>query len=277
MRALSLMLATALAFGLLPFSGRVGLLLGAALAVGSGVLLALAASYTPSAAAVAAGALGALATGVLAEFGPTLAGALLVGAAFAERTLRVRERADARLHVALALGVGAIAGYLSSRYSNAEPWVMGVVVVIAAVLATAPLLIPADDALAHGLDQLADELEDPVRQTLRAGAELRRSVDDTLLDADSARDARRAWRNLLRLGHARVRLTRAGKSAAAGAVVARLDQRLTEYVTSLTGMYTAVDTVAAATLSLDDDVISSMTDKGATLDDVSSAIIEEVA
>lgn len=276
MRALSLLVASAVAFGVMPFAGRLGLLLGACLTVSLGVLLALAASHAPSAVAVTSGALGAFSAGVLAEYSAALAGALLVGLAFAERTLRVRDVNGRLLHLGVALGAGAVAGTVSTLYAGADPLVRGVVVVIAAVLGAAPLLIPADDPIAHALDDLASSVSDPSRSTLRAGAELRRNVDESLLDSQSVKDAQLAWRNLVRLGRARVRLDRSKASAAAGAVMARVDQRLAEHVASLTRMYTAADSVAAATLSLDDGALSSVAEKGATLDEVSSAIVDEV-
>ena len=76
MRALTLLFASALAYGLLPFSTRLGTVLGAVIAVGFGVLLALAASFSANAIAVASGAIGAFASGVLSTHAAALAGGL---------------------------------------------------------------------------------------------------------------------------------------------------------------------------------------------------------
>jgi hypothetical protein len=175
------------------------------------------------------------------------------------------------------VGGGALAGYLSTRFVAAEPLVRGVVVMLSAVLALAPLLVPADDPTAFALDHLAEDVSDPAKTTLRAGAELRREVDESVLDADTARDSRRAWKSLVRLARARVRLGDSAKSESAKRVVLRVNQRLAEHVESLTRMYTAVETKSAAELSLDDGSLENVQVKGATLDDVSDAIVQDVA
>lgn len=208
MKALTSIVAGGIVFGVLPLTTRLSSVAAATLLVALGVLLALAASATPSALAVAAGALGAYGGGVLLDAAPALAGAALVGLCFAERSVRVRERNARIVHVVLALAGGALAGYVSTRYALAEPMVRAVVIVIAAVLASAPLLVPADDPIAFALDDIARDLDGTVADDLRAGADLRRSVDESLLDPDSAKSARRAWKSLLSLARARARLSR---------------------------------------------------------------------
>jgi hypothetical protein len=276
MRALTVLIASATALGYAPFASRFGAVLGATLSVLLGVLLALAASYSVNALAVAGGALGAFASGVLYEAGPALAGAALVGLCYAERTLRVRDKNSRIVHLILALGAGALAGYASSRYAGAELLVRGVVAAIAAVLAAAPLLVPADDSVAFALDELANDADDATATQLSRAAELRRSVDETLLDRDADRDARRAWKNLLRLAQARSRLSRRAEQAPE-AVVRRLDQRIADHVSSLTRMYTAADAASAATLSLDDGTLANVDTAGESLDEISKAMVEDVA
>lgn len=277
MRSISLLVAAGAAFGFLPLSGRLGVVFGAGAAVLLGVLLALAASFTPNALAVTGGALSALASGVLANNGPAIAGAALMLGAFAERTWRVQGRDPRLVHALSAACAGALAGYLSTRFAAADPLVRGVVVMLCAVLALAPLLVPADDPTAFALDHLADEVSEPAKSTLRAGAELRREVDESVLDSDTAGDSRRAWKNLVRLARARARLSDTSKSESAKRVARRVDQRLADHVESLTRMYTAVETRSAAELSLDDGSLENVQVKGATLDDVSDAIVQEVA
>jgi hypothetical protein len=278
MRALTLLFASALAYGLLPFSTRLGTVLGAVIAVGFGVLLALAASFSANAIAVASGAIGAFASGVLSTHAAALAGAVLLGLAFSERTLRVRDRNSRIVHVIVALGAGGLAGHLAMQYAASDVLVRAVVIVIAAVLSAAPLMIPADDPLAHALDDLGGSISGESGQKLSAAAELRRSVDESLLDATGARDARRAWKNLLGLGQARARLATAkAPGERAQAVIRRVDQRIAEHVDSLTRMYTAADAASAAGLSLDDAALRSVETTLETLDEVSKAMMEEVA
>lgn len=282
MRALALFAAAAAAHGLAPLSPRFGAVLGAALLVGLAVLLALAASATPSALAVASGAIGGFASGALLDAAPALAGALLVTLCFGERTLRVREQNARLVHLGLSAAAGALAGWLAARYAGADLLVRAVVIVVSAVLTALPLLVPADDPVAFALEDLARDVDPPARDALRAGAELRRDVDESLLDRDSARDAREAWKNLLRLAHARARLERPRARGAdarqrSEAVLRRLDQRIAAHVASLTKMYTAADAASAATLSLDDSALEKVDSAGTSLDEVSKAIVEEVA
>jgi hypothetical protein len=273
MRTLTLLVAAAAAHGLAPFTPRLGMVLGSMALVALAILLALAATGIPSALAVASGALGAFASGVVAGAGPALAGALLVTLCFAERTLRVRDNKARLLHLGLAAAAGALAAWLSTRYAGADMIVRAVVVVVAAVLTAVPLAVPADDPVAFALDDIAKDVAEPAKASLAAGAELRRSVDESLLDRESARDARQAWKNLVRLAQARARLERPRRGA--DAVVRRLDQRIGEHVASLTKMYTAADAASAATLSLDDSALQKVDSAGDSLDEVSKAIVEE--
>jgi glutathione S-transferase len=148
------------------------------------------------------------------------------------------------------------------------------------VLTALPWLVPADDPVAHVLDDIARDVPEPSRAQLSAGAELRRSVDESLLDKESAKDAHQAWQNLVRLAQARARLELPKGVAAqarvrSSAVLRRLDQRISEHVSSLTTMYTAADAASAATLSLDDSALQKVDTAGASLDEVSKAIVEE--
>jgi hypothetical protein len=273
MRALALLVAAAAAHGLAPFAPRLGTVLGSMALVALAVLLAMAATGLPSALAVAAGALGAFASGVVAGAGPALAGALLVTLCFAERTLRIRDNKARLLHLGLAAGAGALAAWLSARYAPADMLVRVVVVVVAAVLTALPLAVPADDPVAFALDDVARDVAEPAKASLAAGAELRRTVDESLLDRESARDARQAWQNLVRLAQARARLEKPRRGT--DAVLRRLDQRIGEHVESLTKMYTAADAASAATLSLDDSALMKVDNAGSSLDEVSKAIVEE--
>ena len=72
MKALTSIVAGGIVFGVLPLTTRLSSVAAATLLVALGVLLALAASATPSALAVAAGALGAYGGGVLLDAAPAM-------------------------------------------------------------------------------------------------------------------------------------------------------------------------------------------------------------
>ena len=60
-------------------------------------------------------------------------------------------------------------------------------------------------------------------------------------------------------------------------MIRRVDQRIAEHVDSLNRMYTAADAASAAGLSLDDAALRSVETTLETLDEVSKAMMEEVA
>ena len=120
----------------------------------------------------------------------------------------------------------------------------------------------------------------PAGAELRKGAELRRTVDDTVLERGRARHVKQTWSSLLRLGEARARLERSqGRSAvatAATAVVEMLDQRIGAHVATLTRAYTAVDTAHAAAIGLDDAALKTVDTAAESLDEVSRAMVNDV-
>ena len=279
MRKIGFLVAAAACFGLAPFAGRLGVVAGSALLLVLALALSAAASGAFDAISLAGGALGAFASVVLSGVSPAVGGAALVALAFAERSLRVRGQTARLVHAGAALGAGALAGALTSAYGSASPAVRGVAVVVAAVVVALPLLIDADDPVAHALDSAADDVAEPARASLREAAELRRTAGDDLLDRRSARQVRATWRALLRLAEARLRLERRGsapRSAHAGGVMARVDQRIADYVGVLTRAYVALDTAHAAEASLDDAAMRSVETVGESLEQVTSAIVEEV-
>ncbi len=277
---IALFAAAALAFGLSPLASSLGPVVGSAALVLLGIALALAASGTVSAIAIAGGAAGAFAGGVLATVSPAAAGAVLVGFCYLERTLRVRGATARATHIAIALVGGAIAGALSAHYLAAALTVRLVVVIVAAVAVALPQLVEADDPMAHALDEIADELGGAAQKTLREGAELCRSVDATMLDRDSTRQAQKTWRSLLRLAQARARLERTHERRPARAhgeaVAKRLDEKLHKHVEVLARMYTAADEAKAVEMSLDDAPLRRVETHGESLEQMSKAIVDEV-
>jgi MFS family permease len=304
MRKIAFLLAAASLFAVAPLANRFGVVASSVAIVWLGVLLALFASGAIQSLSVAAGALGAFGGGVLAPISPAAAGAVLVAAAFAERTTRVRSRTARAVHVLVALVGGALAGSLSAGFATATLPVFGVAIVVASVLAALPLLVEADDPVAHALGQAAGMVSEPAKKSLTEGAELRRTTEDVPLDRATQARVRKTWQSLLKLAEARIRLERsrprtmirvaeeaaeaslassasptsaasaAAPSSPASAVLGMLDQRIAEHVSVLARAYTAVDTANAATLGLDDTALKTVEPVADSLEEVSRAMVE---
>jgi MFS family permease len=307
MRKLAFIVAAASLFALAPIANRFGPVASSVTLVWLGVLLAVCASGSAQSLAVASGAFGAFGSGILATVSPAAAGAVLVAAAFAERTTRIRSRTARAVHVLVALVGGGLAGTLSTSFNASSIAVMAVAILVAAVLSALPLLVDADDPTAHALDQAAAAVGEPARAALVSGAELRRNAEDVPLDRATQARVRKTWGSLLRLAEARVRLERSrpkvlvriGELAAASlavpssqaapasaalvttappsaadAVLAMVDQRLVEHVTVLAKAYTAVDTARAAAIGLEDADLRTVDSMGDSLEDVSRAMVE---
>ncbi len=281
MKKLAFLIAAAAVFGVFPMAMRLGTVSAALVLVVLGVTLAVAASEGIHALSVGAGAMGAFVGTILATVAPPIAGAALVGLAFAERTTRVRGRSARLVHMGGALLGGSLAGLLAYSYSSASLAVHLVAIVVAAVLVALPLLIEADDPIAHMLDEASSGVTGIARTRLSEGAELRRTADDVVLDGDSAKRVKRTWSSLLRLAEARVRLEKTARpntttapGSAAAAVVDMVDQRIADHVTALTRAYTAVDAARAAAVGLDDADLKSVEHGAESLEDVSRALME---
>lgn len=310
MKKLAFVVAAASLFALVPVANRFGPVVSSVALVWLAVLLAICASGAAQSMSVAGGALGAFGSGVLASISPAAAGAVLVAAAFGERTTRIRSRTARAVHVGVALVGGALAGSLSTAFSAASIPVMAVAIVVAAVLAALPLLVEADDPVAHALDEAASAVTEPARSALMQGAELRRNAEEVPLDPTTQARVKKTWHSLLRLAEARVRLERsrpkllvrvgdvapastpapaAGAAAgapvaggaelvaqpsAAEAVLGMVDQRIAEHVAVLSKAIVAVDTARAAAVGLDDADLRTVDSMGDSLEDVSRAMVE---
>jgi hypothetical protein len=283
-------------FGLTPFASRLGVVIGPLLLLALSIALASAASAWLNALAVAAGALGALGSGLFMSTSAAIAGAWLVGFAFAERTMRIRSLTARLGHLGMAVVGGGLAGALASAYAGAPAGVRVVSIGVAAVLVALALLVDADDPVAHSLDTNSASLRDPARTWLREGAALRRNVDEVALDRETARSAKRTWKSLLKLADARLRLERAWAVdaarlrtpelrdasglaggdvvSAADAVIGMVDEKIRGHVTALVRAYTAVDTARAAGVGLDDSAARSVDASGESLEEISRAIVE---
>lgn len=291
MKKVAFIVAVASLFALAPLASRLGPVGSSMGIVGLGVLVAVAASGSIEALSVTTGAVGAFGAGMLGGTSPAAAGAALVVAAFAERTTRVRTKTARAVHVLIALVGGGLAGSLSSEFKSASLAVLVVAIVVAALLSAAPLLVEADDAVAHALDFAARGVPEPARASLLGGAELRRRAADVPLDRATAARIDKTWRSLLRLAVARVRLERAraplpraimsaesapvsGASTTTDAVLAMVDERIGEHVSALTKALTAVDATRAATVGLDDAALKNVEAIGETLEEESRALVE---
>lgn len=300
MKKLAFIVAAASLFAIAPIANRFGPVASSVAIVWLGVLLAVCASGTASSMAVASGAFGAFGSGILAPISPAAAGAVLIAAAFAERTTRIRSRTARAVHVLVALVGGALGGSLATAFNTSSVPVMVVAIIVSAVLAALPLLVEADDPVAHALDQAAALVSEPARAALQQGAELRRHAEDVPLDTATQARVKKTWQSLLRLAEARVRLERsrpktmvrialpapapAGDAPVSGqalvqpsasdAVLGMVDQRLLEHVTILSKAFTGMETARAAAAGLDDADLRTMETMGDSLEDVSRAMVE---
>jgi hypothetical protein len=278
-RSLSLMIMAAVTVALAPLSLRFGPLASAGMLVLLAMAMAIAASGWITSPSLAAGAVGAFAWTATVGLSGAVAGALLFGFVYLERTMRIRDRTARAVHLMMALGAGAIAGALPPSLQVDSIAVSLVAAAVCGVLAAAPLLIEADDPVAHALDGLARDIPDPAGQPLRAAAELKRTADDSLVDRAARHTMRDSWKNLIDLANARARLERtpvaAGHSEQRLAIVARLDRRIREHVHALERAFSAADEARAAELSLDDSALRSVETTGESLEQISKALADD--
>ncbi len=294
MKKLAFIVAAASLFAIAPIAHRFGPVASSVALVWLGVLVAVCASGSVQSLAVASGALGAFGSGVIGAVSPAAAGAIMLGAAFAERTTRVRTRNGRAVHVLLALASGALAGSLSTAFTASSLPVVAVAIVVAAVAAALPLLVEADDPVAHALEQSADDVSEPAKASLVSGARLRRQIGDVPLDGATKDRVKKTWQSLLRLAEARVRLEKSrppklrvaeleGPPApssirvstnTADAVLEMVDQRIAEHVAVLSKAYTAVDTARAAAIGIDDAALKNVEVLGEALEEESRAMVE---
>jgi hypothetical protein len=276
MRPALLLAAAAALFLVLPQVGRAGAVSGTLLPVALAVAFAVVVAGRPSGTAIMAGALAAFAGSVVWSVAPSLAGGIVVGLGYAERTLRVRTVRTRALHLALALTSGAIAGALAASYAASPTALHGVALALCAVLSTTPLLVTADDARVALLESAAGRLGPPVSVALHEAAELLRCGDSALLDRETAAHVETSWRALDRLIEARLRI-RVGvssRSESARLVREMLDKQITEHVTSLIRGVTASRTVGAAEVGLDDTAFRDVDARGDVLDEQTRAMVE---
>lgn len=293
---IALFLLSAAAIGIMPYADSLGLPAGAALPLVFSIGLGLAASAGISGLAAAGGALGALSGAMLWPVSPVASGALLSALAFAERSSRIQKPRARLAHMGLAMAAGGASAALAQHYafnqSVAQGWIVpSISLVVVAVLMQLPTLIEADDPLAHALSAYAACVSGPSRANLLTGAELRRTVVDVPLPRKDAREIKNAWATLLELSEARVRLERAAKplqaaqtsagesvaksESRARAVAEKLDARIAAHVAALSRTFAAVDAASAAAVGLNDSALRHVESVGESLDQVSTALVDD--
>lgn len=268
--------AAALAFGVPQLTAPLGTVGSSLVLIALGVALAVAASGSFQALAIASGALGAFGSAVVTPASAIFGGALLVGFAYAERSARIRRPATRIAHVVVALVGGAFAGLATNAFVHSSITVHVVGVIVVAVLVALPLLIDADDPIAHALDGAARLVCEPSRSTLHEGAELRRTAWDVPLGRSTARQVRKTWLSLLRLAEARARLERrpARAGSPADTVTKMVEERIRQHVAALARTIAAVDAASAAYAGLDDTAVRSVEHVGESMEDFSEALVQ---
>lgn len=237
-------------------------------AVAVGVLLAVLASASADPLTIVCGALGALAATWLAPSAPVLAGALLVSAAFVARSFRARTPRRRALHVGLSLAGAFAASACAMAYATSTTTARMGAILVAGVLAAAPLLVPVDEPMPFALDLAADDLDGGARVTLARAASLaRRSAElRGALRADSRKHLDRSLRVVLALGRAR--------ALADGAAAEVIDRQLAAHVDEMERLFAAATEAGARTAGLGDTTLVAIRENGEQLASQASALAE---
>lgn len=257
-----------------------GHLIGSLLFLGSGIALAIAASGYRGSLPVAGGALaalfaGALGGGALGVAHASLAASIFFALIYAERTLRIRSHTGKAVHLGLALGGGALAGTIAESYAGSAFAVHAIASLVAVAVVGLPLLVDADDHVAHGLAQLAEGVHEPAKAGLVRAATLRRAAADVPLDAATKKDVERTFRSLERLGEARAKLQDSAKqNETAKGVLAMLDTKIEQAVSALEKHLTATMAVRAAEAAKDDGAAANVEAKGSGLEEATKLLAE---
>ncbi|MBW2461917.1 MAG: hypothetical protein JRH11_09730 [Deltaproteobacteria bacterium] len=243
-------------------------LLAAALGVMAGVLLSVVLAGAVSPPAVALGALGAVAVTAVSPFSVALGGALLVAFAYGARILRARTLVAGAVTLAAAFLAGGSAAWIVWAYADAGWAIRGASVIVAALVAAAPLLVAVDDRVAHRLRMLAQRTAGGLRlRLLRAVVLRRRHLDaDYRLSRGTRRRLERAYRALLATAGSRI------DSSASQHLV--LDRRVDSYVSALTRASRAAARAHALSTGIDDAILTELRLEGEDLEAKAEALAE---
>lgn len=160
--------AAGLVLALLSQLDALGPLAAAGVTVASTVALALIAhGGAPLASeAIAFGASGAVAYEATRSYVPVLASGLLLTFVFGTRAMRSRTWRELGLHLALAFASGVAASWVARANAGLEATLWMTAVMVAALLASAPWLLPSDAPRTFALRRLAGRARGPGRVRL---------------------------------------------------------------------------------------------------------------
>jgi len=235
-----------------PHLDSLGPVLSALLAVAAGALLATVPLGAASPAAVALGAVGALAHTALAPLSVALAGGALFAFVFAARAVRARSLLGGSFAFGLGVAGGALGTSIAVSYAGAPPTVRAAGIVVGALVACVPLLVPVDDPVAWSLRELSQRASGVLRLRLLRAVVLRRRHGEvaTAVSRTTRRRMERAWFSLLGAARARVR--------ARGNAHEALDLRVAAYVQSLGRATRAAAGAKVLSADLDDLVLTEL-------------------
>lgn len=284
MRILPFFLLTAPMFLLPKLVGHTGHFLGMVVFLGLSVAIATAASGYRGSLPVAGGALAALACGLvnvqtsvssLGLHHSALACAVFFALVFGERTLRIRSNVGKGLHIGLALVGGLLGGFVVQMYLHESPLVFAIASSVAVAAAGLPLLVDADDPVAHHLTQLAAGAGEPAKAGLLRAAELRRAAREISFDTNTDKDVGTIFRALGRLGEARTKLQGSATSnQTAKGVLGMLDAKIAQSVAALEKTLTATLAVSAAEAAKDDGALANVEARGAGIEEATQLLAE---
>jgi hypothetical protein len=181
----------------------------AAASIAAGVTVAGVASEGFGALTVAAGALAALTFHGLAGDGATAAGAAFVALALAPRSMRGRTARWRVAHGAVSALAGACAAHVAFTYGGeGSVAVRAAALVVAGLVASVTLLLPADDGIAYALSSQARATPGAAGEHLLRAVSLRRRIEGSpsleALDEPTAARLEQAWKALADIAAQRV-------------------------------------------------------------------------
>ncbi|MGE0785548.1 MAG: hypothetical protein AB7S26_07660 [Sandaracinaceae bacterium] len=235
---------------------------GATLTVASSILLALLAhgGLPLAGEAVALGAGGALAFEATRPIVPLVASGLLLTFIFGTRAMRSRTWRELFVHLGLAFGSGVAASWIARTHDGAELAIFSLAIVMAALVASIPWLLPTDAARAFALRRLAERARGPLRARLTRAVIAHAQLAELELPRRLARPIDRAFDELTRT--AEHRLDRAPSTSTQPELSARVDQlvrvarasrareRLLEAIDADAGLGPCSDTLEAEVAAL---------------------------
>ncbi|MFO0645997.1 MAG: hypothetical protein U0326_07145 [Polyangiales bacterium] len=245
----------------------------AAVSIAVGVGVSTLACEGLGALTIAAGALGALSMNLLSDDG-VMAGAAFVALALAPRSMRGRTARWRVAHGAVSAIAGGLAAWVAWRYGGeGSAAVRAAALVVAGLIASVTLLMPADDTVAWTLSAMARATPGSTGEHLLRAVSLRRRVEgspsvEALAEATASR-LELAWRALTDIASQRVSM-----ASLQGASVGVLDRRIEQHVEALERIHAAADERFARAAGLTDQRLAEARIDGETLETEVRALVE---